>query len=201
VLWRCWLGSRKGIWPAKKTEWWDAGVVICLERGADLHIVQLMSLPLTVSCFSKIQIGLTFLVPAHRGSPGQRAVRRARVCVCVTHQKHAAMCPETPYRLYLLFRRRWPLRDRLLATDGPERCITPLSVLGTCTNVILRDHIHWRTAVVMEVTVSTNHELAHCTKREWQCQLYRYLQPRPLFSSYWCLGDKFFITWSELRRV
>jgi len=40
-----------------------------------------MPLPLTVSCFSKIQIGFTFLVPAHLGSPGQRAVKR--VCVCV----------------------------------------------------------------------------------------------------------------------
>ena len=54
-------------------------MVICLERGADLHIAQLMPLPLTVSCFSKIQIGFTFLVPAHPGSPGQRAVKR--VCV------------------------------------------------------------------------------------------------------------------------
>jgi len=52
-------------------------MVICLERGADL---QLMPLPLTVSCFSKIQIGFTFLVQAHLGSPGQRAVKR--VCVC-----------------------------------------------------------------------------------------------------------------------
>ena len=56
-------------------------MVICLERGADLHMVQLMPLPITVSCFSKIQIGFTFLVPAHLGSPGQRAVKR--VCVCV----------------------------------------------------------------------------------------------------------------------
>ena len=56
-------------------------MVICLERGADLHMAQLMPLPLTVSCFSKIQIGLTFLVPAHPGSPGKRAVKR--VCVCV----------------------------------------------------------------------------------------------------------------------
>ena len=47
-----------------KTEWWGAGVVICLERGADLHMAQLMPLPLTASCFSKIQIGFTFLVPA-----------------------------------------------------------------------------------------------------------------------------------------
>jgi len=57
-------------------------VVICLECGAELHMAQLMPLPLTVSCFSKIQIGSTFLVPAHPGSPGQRAVKRC-VCVCV----------------------------------------------------------------------------------------------------------------------
>ena len=60
-------------------EWWVAGVVICLEQGADLHMAQLMPLPLTVSCFSKIQIDFTFLVPADLGSPGKRAVKR--VCV------------------------------------------------------------------------------------------------------------------------
>jgi len=54
-------------------------VVICLERDADLYMAQLMPLPLTVSCFSKIQIGFTFLVPADPGSPGERAVKR--VCV------------------------------------------------------------------------------------------------------------------------
>ena len=52
---------------------------LCLELGADLHMSQLVPLPLTVSCFSKIQFGFTFLVPAHPGSPGQRAVKR--VCV------------------------------------------------------------------------------------------------------------------------
>jgi len=56
-------------------------MVICLERDADLHMAQLMRMPLTVYCFSKIQIGFTFLVLAHPGSPGQRAVKR--VCVCV----------------------------------------------------------------------------------------------------------------------
>ena len=40
---------------------------------------QLMSLPLTVSCFSKIQIGFTFLVPAHPGRVGKRAIKR--VCL------------------------------------------------------------------------------------------------------------------------
>ena len=79
VLWRCWLGGRKGIRPVK-TEWWGAGMVICVERGADLHMAQLMPLPLAVSCFSEFPIVFTFLVPAHLGSPRQRAVKRVWVC-------------------------------------------------------------------------------------------------------------------------
>jgi len=78
VFRRCWLGGRKGIRPVKKQSG-GAGVIVCPERGADLHMARLMPLPLTVSCFSKIQIGFTFLVPAHLGSPGQRAIKR--VCV------------------------------------------------------------------------------------------------------------------------
>ena len=74
------VGWQEGHPACKKTEWWGAGMVISLEQGADLHMAQLMPLPLTVSCFSKIQIGFTFLVPAHLGSPGKRAVKR--VCVC-----------------------------------------------------------------------------------------------------------------------
>ena len=58
-----------------------AGVVICLQRGADLRMAQLLPLPLTVSCFSKIQIGFTFLVPAHLGSPGKGPLNG-----CVCHQ-------------------------------------------------------------------------------------------------------------------
>ena len=58
-------------------------MVICVEQGADLHLAQLMPLPLTVSCFSKIQIGSTFLIRAHLGSPGKRAVKRMCVCVCI----------------------------------------------------------------------------------------------------------------------
>ena len=50
-------------------------MVICLERGADLHMAQVKSLPLTVSCSSKIQIGFTFLVPAYPGCPGKEAVK------------------------------------------------------------------------------------------------------------------------------
>ena len=55
-------------------------MVICLERDADLHMAQLMPLPLIVSCFSKIQIGFTFLVLAHLGSPGKGPLNG---CVCV----------------------------------------------------------------------------------------------------------------------
>ena len=50
-------------------------MVICLERDADLHMAQLMPLPFTVSCYSKIQIGFAFLVPAYPGCPGKEAVK------------------------------------------------------------------------------------------------------------------------------
>jgi len=59
-----------------------------------LHTAQLMPLPLTVSCFSKIQIGFTFLVPADPGSPGQRAVKR--VCVCVVSALYCLILPRAP---------------------------------------------------------------------------------------------------------
>jgi len=78
------VGQQEGHPACKKTEWWGAGMVICLERDADLHMAQLMPLPLTVSCSSKIQIGFTFLVSAHPGSPGQTAVKR--VCVSLRAQ-------------------------------------------------------------------------------------------------------------------
>jgi len=57
-------------------------MVICLERGADLHMAQLMPLPPMVSCFSKIQVGFTFLVPADLGSPGKGPLNGS-VCVYV----------------------------------------------------------------------------------------------------------------------
>jgi len=59
VFWCCWLGNRKGTWPVK-IQWWSDGVVICLRQGADLNMAQFMLLPFTVSCCSKIRIGLSF---------------------------------------------------------------------------------------------------------------------------------------------
>ena len=77
------LAGRQVGHPACKNRVVGAGVVVCQEQGADLHMAQLMPLLLTVSCFRKIQIGFTFLVSADLGSPGQRAVKRVCVCVCV----------------------------------------------------------------------------------------------------------------------
>ena len=76
-------------------------MVICLERGADLHMAQLITPPPTVSCFSKIQIGFTLLVPAYLGSPGKRAVKRLCVCVCVCVRAcvRACVCVRLKLRL------------------------------------------------------------------------------------------------------
>jgi len=68
------VGWQEGHPAVKKTEWLGSDMVIFLERGADLHMAQLMPLPLTVSCFGKIQIGFPVLVPARR---------QMCVCVCV----------------------------------------------------------------------------------------------------------------------
>ena len=69
------VGWQEGIRPAKVTERWDAGMVMCLDQGADLYMAQLMPLPLNISCSSKARLVLPcwfiFLVPAHPGSPGQ----------------------------------------------------------------------------------------------------------------------------------
>jgi len=70
------VGQQEEHPACKKNEWWGAGMVICLERGADLHMAQLM--PLSLASV-KSRLVFTFLVPAHPGSPGQRAVKR--VCV------------------------------------------------------------------------------------------------------------------------
>ena len=82
-------GRQEGHLACKKLEWWGIGMVICLEQDADMHMAQLMPLPLTDSCFSKIQIAFTFLVPAYPGRPGIRADKR----VCVTRFEFKNNCP------------------------------------------------------------------------------------------------------------
>jgi len=82
------VGQQEGHPACQKLEWWGSGMVICLERGADLHVAQLMPLPLTVSCSSKIQIGFAFLVPLtwvvpEKGPLNVCVCVCARACVCV----------------------------------------------------------------------------------------------------------------------
>ena len=73
---------------------------------------QLMPLPLTVSCSSKIQIGFTFLVPAHPCIPRHRAVKWVCVYVCMSAVQSEAVTPP-------------------LLQSGPLSSATPLSSVLT----------------------------------------------------------------------
>ena len=84
------VGRQEGHPACKKLSGGVLAWLSYLERGTDLHTAQLMPLPLTVSCFSKIQIDFTFLVPAYPGSPGKRAIKR--VCVCVQEPGFVLTC-------------------------------------------------------------------------------------------------------------
>jgi len=76
VLWHCWLGGRKCIWPVK-AEWWGTGVVVCLEWGAnDMCMVQLMPLPPYYLLLPYNLEWFIFLVPAYPGCPGKKAIKR-----------------------------------------------------------------------------------------------------------------------------
>jgi len=90
-------------------------MVICLERGADLHTAQLMPLPLTVSCFSKIQIGSTFLVPAHPGSPGKKGPLNK---VCVVLELHRESKKTRHQTLAHNFTKYWPIFKILSLLDS-----------------------------------------------------------------------------------
>jgi len=78
------VGWQEGRPACKKV---SGGVLAWLSVWSEvqtLHVAQLMPLPLTVSCFNKIQIGFTFLVLAHLRSPGKGPLNGC-VCVCVSH--------------------------------------------------------------------------------------------------------------------
>ena len=79
-------------------------MVICLEQGADLHMAQLMPLPLTISCFSKIRLVLLFWYWLSRVVPEKGPLNR---CVCVCHYHSVHLCvsnthPHTHTRLTAL---------------------------------------------------------------------------------------------------
>ena len=89
-----------------------------------------MPLPLTVSCFSKIQIGFTFLVPAHVGSPGQRAVKRVCVCVCVMWHNP----PNRKYKTYRNAARGGPSSQSYITFYTKFLCGLPLVLLPSSRN-------------------------------------------------------------------
>ena len=116
-------------------------------------MAQLMPLPFTVSCFSKIQIGFTFLVPAHPGSPGKRAVKRVCVCVCVYHRNASNV--EYCSRL-------------------SENSVLIASKTVSHTNV--SDHIRWLTDY--QATSSTQ-PLENCRQLVQECH-WQHLAARPV---------------------
>jgi len=111
------VGRQEGHPACKKLNGGVAGVVVCLEQGADLHMAQLMPLPLTVSCFSKIQIGFTFLVQADLGSPGKRAVKRVCVCVCPPVRDRMIISSELLVRFLPNFLRVLPMAVALSSSS------------------------------------------------------------------------------------
>jgi len=133
-----------------------------------------MPLPLTVSCFSKIQIGFTFLVPAHLGSPGQRAIKR--VCVCVTYANlcgvrnvddHIHVCCASTNDSdngFVLFRCQYR-RDRCSLTAWVNFFYT-LRFSGNISHAILSTIVHW---------------IFHFTRKKRQYRLQQYdLSPQYL---------------------
>ena len=129
-------------------------MVICLERGADLHTAQLMPLPLTLSCFSKIQIGFTFLVPAHLGSPGQRAVKQVCMCVLlyltILNYLSSHLHFKCLYVLFLFpaFRRNMSYQDMIMDVD----CFRMQRIGQVKQSVILSTNLH---LCVMTAVVQT----------------------------------------------
>ena len=133
-------------------------MVVCLEQGADLYMAQWIPLPLTVTCFSKIQIGFTFLVLAHLGSPGKRAVKRVCVCVCVcvcgcclTDDYHLTACISLMKFFVAKYGRRYTCVDTAAVSNNNER---RLSVLGN-TSSLLSISCKSTSAVVAEILNSS----------------------------------------------
>ena len=72
------LGRQEGHPACKKTEWWGAGMVICLELDADLHMAQWMPRPLATL---KSRLVLHFWYRLTRVVPEKEPLNWC-VCVC-----------------------------------------------------------------------------------------------------------------------
>ena len=103
VLWCCWLGSRKGIWPVKIMDWWGAGMFICLEQGAsDWLMVQLMPLQPRHLLLQQNPEWFILLVPAYPGCQLVMEKRPSNGCVCVCVCVHRSACISEHTQLKLM---------------------------------------------------------------------------------------------------
>jgi len=107
-----------------------------------LACAQLMPLPLIVSCFSKIQIGFTFLVLAHPGSPGHRAVKR--VCVCVSLLAFSALT------LLVGWQEGHPVWSEVQTCIWPSGCHCHSLSLASVKSRLVLPFSYWLTRVVPE---------------------------------------------------
>ena len=135
---------QEGHPACKKLEWSGTGMVNCLERDADLHMAQLMPLPLTFSCFSKIQIGFTFLVPAHRvvgaGNPKSNGVGKIipesfhvlQCCMCLLVVSPKISVHTISIGGWLHLKRCW------VHTQVTKNCFVVVWLLGTKGDIY-----HW----------------------------------------------------------
>ena len=121
-------------------------MVICLEQGADLHMSQLMPLPLTVFCFGKIQIGFAFLVLAHPGSRGRKAIKWVWICMYVLLWPHFVLCIGA-----LLMRSVWPADSVMDQEDGTtgKQQQKAVDTLYFCTKLI----VSWSNLACKECTI------------------------------------------------
>jgi len=77
------VGRQEGHPACKKTERWGVGMVICLERGADLHMAQLIPLPSLSLASVKSRSVLPFWYRLTRVVPDKGPLNSVCVCVCV----------------------------------------------------------------------------------------------------------------------
>jgi len=140
-----------------------------------LHMAQLMRLPLTVSCFSEIQIGFTFLVPAHLGSSGKRAVKRMRACVCV------CVCVYVCSREKALSSasRRSGVGERVCTEDALAASAALMRRMGAST---FSEELFMSSTVCRRVTRQRHFETKLSVARSefvYQCMMWRKVPSRP----------------------
>ena len=122
-------------------------MVVSLEQGADLHSSYGPADATATHCLllSKTQIGFTFLVLAHSGSPGQSAIKWVCVCVCVC--VCLKICPKTcikialrsfvnpPQPIYSLFAVFLPLSSDCLHLRFTASCLDIKHSTNACMRV------------------------------------------------------------------